>query len=382
MSEDKYKIDGNKILFHKERVKQWMEAGSDWDKAKKIYPIYVEMSPSGACNHRCTFCAVDYIGYKTRFLDTEILGKRLKEMGELGVKSVMYAGEGEPLLHKDIAKIVDYTKKAGIDVAFTTNATSLHEKLTREIIGNVTWIKASINAGTKESYAKIHKASEAQFDLAFGNMGRAAKIREEMGLSKDEHTLGAQMVLLPENAADAVTFAKRAKAEKLDYAVIKPYSQHNSSITRTYEGMKYDEQMLKIAKELEKLNDENFNVIFRSATMEELDNEKQVYTKCQSTPHFWGYIMADGAVYGCSAYLEDDRFCYGNINDNSFKEIWEGTKRKVNLGFVNDGLDISECRRNCRMHKVNETLHELKEGDIPMSVLDEQSETPAHVNFV
>lgn len=110
---DKFRIDSHKLTHHPQRVAQFLEAGDDWAKARQAYPIYVEVSPVGACNHRCTFCAVDYIGYQSRMLDATSFSARLAEMGALGVKSIMYAGEGEPLLHKGINEMVEATAKAG-----------------------------------------------------------------------------------------------------------------------------------------------------------------------------------------------------------------------------------------------------------------------------
>lgn len=33
---DKYKIDSHKLIFHPERVSQWLEAKDDWEKEKSL----------------------------------------------------------------------------------------------------------------------------------------------------------------------------------------------------------------------------------------------------------------------------------------------------------------------------------------------------------
>ena len=105
---DKFLIDGHKYSMHPEHaaiVKRYLTTKIKKDEKVSISnPLYIEVSPVGACNHRCTFCAVDYIGYKSTFMDLDIYMRSIDSMKKKGCKSIMFAGEGEPLLHPDIAK--------------------------------------------------------------------------------------------------------------------------------------------------------------------------------------------------------------------------------------------------------------------------------------
>lgn len=153
-SVEQFRIDSHKLHLHPERVAQW-SAG------KNVYPIFMEMSPAGACNHRCNFCGVDFMGYQNRKLQMPMLEKLLPDLGRLGLRSIMFAGEGEPLLHPEIARITELTKASGIDASFTTNASLLKRELSERLLPVTSWIKVSINAGTAATYAAIHKTKPA-----------------------------------------------------------------------------------------------------------------------------------------------------------------------------------------------------------------------------
>lgn len=365
---EEYRIDKHKLMYHPQWVAELINAAGNWDNVQEIYPLYVEISPVGACNHRCTFCAVDYIGYQPQRLDESLLITRIREMAQQGVKSIMFAGEGEPLLHKGISRITAATRDAGIDVAFTTNATVLPKDFIDEALPRTSWLKASINAGTAETYAKVHQTKASDFELALSNLRQMVEARAAAQL---DCTLGAQILLLPENIDEVETLAKRCRDEVgLDYLVVKPYSQHLFSLTNRYENIDYS-GLLELGERLEKLNTADFRVVFRRRTMEKYSaSPESRYKRCYSTPMAWAYVMADGRVFSCSAYLTDDRFDLGNLNEQSFQEIWQGEQREKNYQFVANELDIGNCRRNCRMDEVNQYLYELIEARIP------------HVNFI
>ncbi|MFH1798602.1 MAG: radical SAM protein [Candidatus Omnitrophota bacterium] len=354
---DRYKIDSHKLMYHVSRVHKW-------NNGDVTYPIYMELSPAGSCNHRCTYCGLDFMGYKPRQLDTVLLKERLLELGELGIKSIMYAGEGEPFLHKDMPEIIRYTRESGIDAAVTTNAVFFENKIAEDVVRDSKWIKVSINGATRQTYSRIHSCGQEDFNKVIKNMSYAAEIREKNNYSC---ALGMQLLLLPENQHEAADLAELAAEIGMDYLVIKPYSQHPQSKTTIYESIKYNDYAY-LEDELAHFNTDKFSVIFRTRTMKKWDQKTHDYKACLALP-FWSYIDASGNVWGCSMYLGNKNFLYGNIYEETFKEIWEGEKRRKSLHWVEKELDVAQCRVNCRMDEINRYLWTLKN---PLE----------HVNFI
>lgn len=354
---ENFRIDSHKLMFHPREVARWL-------KGEDIFPLYVEISPSGACNHRCLFCALDYMGYKPRFIETAVMRERIAEMGRLGVKSIMFGGEGEPLLHREIADLIVETKSSGIDVAVTTNGVLLTRELSGRIAAETSWIKVSVDAGTASTYAKVHGTREDDFERVLSNIAAAA---EEISRRKAGCVLGVQAILLPENAAELELLAERARETGASYLVIKSYSQHRRSVTRRYAELDY-ESTADLQKRLERFSDERFRIIIRQHSMQKLHEEARGYERCLALP-FWAYVDSGGSLWGCSAFLGDERFCFGSLKEQTFEKLWLGEQRQRTLALVAERLDPAECRINCRMDEVNRYLWDL-------------THPPRHVNFI
>lgn len=344
---DPLRIDSHKLMYHPERV-------AAWQRGETVYPIYLEMSPAGGCNHRCTFCALDYQEYRPRFLPRDVVNERIVEMGRLGLKSIMFGGEGEPLLHRDLETFAATAHANGIDTALTTNGVLLSEDRAGHLVRHCSWIKFSINAGTAATYAAIHRAASDDFQRALDNLAATAASARREG---SRCVVGAQIILLPENVGEVETLAACVRDAGGAYLVVKPYSQHPMSRTCRYKDIDYT-PYLNLQERLEHLASDRFKVVFRRSTMQKLNADERGYERCLALP-FWSYIDAGGNVWGCSAYLGDERFKYGNILHEGFEAIWNGVRRKESLAFVAECLDSGACRQNCRMDEINRYLWEL-----------------------
>lgn len=348
------RMDSHKLIYHPGRV-------ADWLNGKNIYPIEIEISPSGACNHRCIFCALDYMGYKPNFLKKDVILPTVKQMHAKGLKSVICAGEGEPLLNRDFPEIANAMKGYGLDVAMSTNGVLLTKEISSECLQAFTWIRFSVASMQESSYQSIQQGVEGDLDKVCENIQEAVKIKKDNGLHT---TLGVQCLLIPQNIGQILEMAEKLRELGVDYFTVKPYMAHtmtNNSFNVDYSAMG------ELERELKQYETENYQIYFRIHAMEKMKKCK-TYSKCYALP-FMVHIDAKGNVWPCVELINKDGFSYGNIYQNTFHEIWNSEQRRSVIDKVNQ-MDLNiQCGESCRLDEMNRYLQELKQPG-------------GHVNFI
>lgn len=354
MKADKYNLDSHKFHYH---------AGAIYDflQGKEAKPIYVEISPTGLCNHRCVFCHYNHLGHKGVFPEGR-MASLLDELKALHVKSIVFAGIGEPTLHKETMHALLKAKAMGFDVAMSTNGALLKEDDFEHLAKTLTWIRFSFNASNADAYATIHQTKSTDFELVLSNI---SKLVEEKRRCGSHITIGMQYILMPHNIDGIEALAQRVKSLGVDYLVIKHFYPHKDNAFKTHSDFPPTSLMKELFDMSCLLSDDSFSFIVRSP---DVLIETREYNQCYGLPYVI-YIREDGNVYSCFAYQDDKKMVLGNIFQHSMVEIWNGQPKKNAIDYINNCIDKKICQPNCRHHQINTYLWALKNPN-------------PHINFI
>jgi radical SAM protein with 4Fe4S-binding SPASM domain len=285
------------------------------------------------------------------FIDKNIMISALEDMARVGVKSVMFAGEGESLLHKNIGLFTTKAKQVGMDVSITTNGLAFTEDKIKECLPNLSWIRFSIDSGSPENYALIHGTTKEDFTKVITNIKNSVKFRNKNNLNT---IIGTQFLMIPQNEGEATKLAKILKDAGVDNLQVKPYSHHPNSLNNlVINPAQYNE----LEGKLKVFDSDDFQIKFRRATIERI-KEGNSYHKCYGVP-FITLIDAKGNIVPCNLFYDNKEFTYGNLYENKFEEIWKGDRRKKVLQKLEE-KGIKNCRKGCRLDVINRYLHRVK----------------------
>ena len=75
---------------------------------------YLSCDLTKACNYRCIYCGNAMHGDKGKELSTERKKKLICDLKKYGLKTVLFAGEGEPTIDPDLYLLIEHNYKLGI----------------------------------------------------------------------------------------------------------------------------------------------------------------------------------------------------------------------------------------------------------------------------
>ena len=345
-----------KIYANVDRVIQHIETGY-------APPVLVEVDPSNACNHSCNFCLSAYIHFakykgtetfSRAMMSREVLMQLCEDFVNMGVRAVNWTGGGEPTLNRHLKEAIEYCGSHGIKMGIFTNGSLLDKRdLFETMVDHMTWVRFSIDAGTKETYNDVRIAKKGQdWDKMLSNLGRLVEINNSKGKKID---IGVGYVVSPDTYKEIVDFAKVFKEFDLTYCQYKPeiIIREKGGQQRSLEFWR-DEVQPRLDEAKEILGDK-FQVNGYKLEDLALDREKfgRDYKRCigsQISP----CVGADGHVYVCTNHRGWKQYSYGNLYDTSFQDIWTDiTKRQRVMNQIENVECFKNCTKLCKPHESN-----------------------------
>lgn len=280
-------------------------------------PIKMDIENVSRCNLRCDMCQMATFKSRKRAKDLnfEDFKKIIDE--QIGIFEIKIQGIGEPFLHKDFIKMVEYASQKDIWVRTGTNATVIHrnDDYKKIIDAGVGEIQFSIDGTSKKVYEKIRV--NANFERVVQNCKLINDYCDSLGVDKTRmwpllqndnfHELHDFPAFAKELGFKRITLSMDINSWGTD-ELAKRNKQKKVSHKITQEGI---DLLLEEAKELD------IDLTFWDIT------EKYSKDNLCPWPFERSYISSDKYVVPCCMIGNPDMFNLGKLI--SFDQIWKST---------------------------------------------------------
>lgn len=315
----------------------WFDAILDEDFKP---PIGVGIDVTNRCNLNCEWCnARDYRDNQT--LPLEHVKQIIDMCEDWGVKTVCYAGGGEPTLHPQFPEILEYTHDAGLGIIVVTNATMLDSRMIDAIVRNAQICSASIDAGTAKTWQSIKKCD--LFPKVIDGCRHLADRARNTGLD-----LTYKVLLSDKNQYELYTACKLAKDIGFKNFFVRPVASEN--ILGECRVIDFDtEAVFNQLEQCRTLETDTFGVYSNfSRVSPTMFQKTHKFEKCQASPLFTVFC-ADGYCYLCIDYRsrEEGRMC----KHLDITEYWNSPAHHSLI----DAVDLGNCPR-CAFGNYNEQI--------------------------
>lgn len=319
-------------------------------------PFHFQVDIMGACNHRCPFCffregaintGVERNSIRNLMLPTDVALRAIDQFKEAGVKALTFAGGGEPLLHPQANAILGRVLERGMEYGLITNLSRMPDL---EVIRAATWVRVSVDAASDSIYRKMHDPIHGDF----------AQLIDHVSKLVGKTDIGVSFLIHRENWHEAFEAAKMFKDLRASYIQFKPVYDED----RTADIQPFLDDIHALLHRAEGLADDSFDVINLIRRVKDVAAPERTFKRCHMT-RYQAQLGADGHLYPCCVLKYEDRYSYGDMALQSFREIWSSErKRQV------DQMTTAKACPPCWYDEANNLLEYLARSNAK------------HVNFV
>lgn len=319
-------------------------------------PVCLYLEVSNECNLACKTCPITYGKVEEpAALSLEQVKNLVSEFPT--VKRVVLHGVGEPLLNRELPKIIAWLKESGIYVLFNSNGTLINKRWREALVeSGLDEIRLSLDAATPETFARVR--GKPLFDVIIRN------IKGLMALKTERRSLTPLVSLwltgLRETLRELPDFIRLAHSLGIDRVYLQRLvywdgtdkDQMARPEQSLFDSLREEEEgTIRSAEELAHALGVSFEAsgaITPSASLLR-ENGKQPWSACMR-PWTLMYISARGSAFPCCiapfSTVNLSTLSLGNAFTQDLASIWNGERHQEFRQRLLSA-DPPECCKGC-----------------------------------
>lgn len=288
-------------------------------------PMSISIEPTTSCNLRCPECPSGLRSFTrpTGMLKPELFQSTIDQLASR-LSYLTFYFQGEPYLHPQFLDLVSYASRKRIYTATSTNAHYLNDKNAEATVkSGLDRLIISIDGTTQETY--------------------------------ESYRIGGSLEKVIEGTKNIVRWKRELKSTTphviFQFLVVKPNEHQIDEVNKLGRELGVDEVAFKTAQIYDYQQGSDLIPTIDRYSRYKKNNDGTYQIKNELLNHCWKMwhscvITWDGKVVPC-CFDKDAHYVLGNLNHQSFEEIWRGQKyNDFRASLLRSRTEIEMCK-NC-----------------------------------
>lgn len=349
----------HKILHHADRI-------ASWQQGKPAAPVTIEWDLTNRCDLGCAGCHFGYTHTRGPLAkkrpkpagaedggdvaDSTLVCWGLAQAAGLGVKSIVWAGGGEPTLHPSFDVVIRTAGALGLEQGLYTHGGHITPERAELLASHMAWVVVSLDCLDAESYAAYKGVPAKRFHEATAGVRNMA--------TAGVPVVGVSFLVGRDNWPQMPAMLELGRSLGATYVTFRPLilfdvanpAVASESTAWIYAAMPTIQRMA--AEPDVECSPERF-AEYRDWNDHLSNGRGRGYDVCYGVAYST-VVTPNGKLWVCCNRREFSGSCLGDLNQESLADIWARHPGRW--------TDFQHCRVMCRLHPVNQALAAVMES--------------------